>query len=142
MTSTRILDAPPDFRAFLDRVDDALAAMFTGDPRPYADLWAHDDDVTLFGAWGPIEQGHEAVTRTFTWVGSRFSDGVAEPSEYRVVAVSGDRAHTVGFERGVVRVDGGARAPMVLRVTHGFRRVDGTWWLTHRHADFPPADPR
>ncbi|MDD7942732.1 nuclear transport factor 2 family protein [Actinomycetospora lutea] len=135
-------EAPADFLAFLDRVEAALAAMFTGDPQPYADLWPERDDVTLYGAWGPIEQGRADVTRTFTWVGSRFSDGVTEPVEYRVVAVSGDLAHTVGFERGVVRVDGGEPAPMVLRVTHGFRRIDGDWWLTHRHADFPPADPR
>ena len=98
--------------------------------------------MTLYGAWGPTEQGHERVTRTFTWVASRFSDGVVEPPEYIVVAASGDLGLTVGFERGVVRVDGGAPQPMTLRVTHGFRRLDGRWWLTHRHADHPPADPR
>jgi ketosteroid isomerase-like protein len=142
MTTTGAVTAPPDFLATLDRVGAALDAMFRGDPRPYAALWADTDDVTLYGAWGPIEQGHDDVTRTFDWVASRFSDGVLEQCDYRVVAVSGDLGVTVGFERGVVRVDGGERRPMVLRVTHGFRRIDGTWWLAHRHADFPPADPR
>jgi len=33
----------------------------------------------------------------------------------------------------------GRDRPMLLRVTHGFRRTDGAWWLTHRHADSPPA---
>ena len=28
------------------------------------------------------------------------------------------------------------------RVTHVLRRIDGRWWLVHRHADFPPADQR
>ncbi|GAA4904709.1 ketosteroid isomerase-like protein [Actinomycetospora succinea] len=135
-------EAPADFLVFLDRVGAALDAMFTGDPRPYAALWPDRGDVTLYGAWGPIEQGRAPVTRTFDWVASRFSDGVMEPYDYRVVAVDGDLAYTVGFERGVVRVDGGPRAPMVLRVTHGFRRIDGDWWLVHRHADYPPPDPR
>jgi hypothetical protein len=27
-------------------------------------------------------------------------------------------------------------------VTHVLRRIDGRWWLVHRHADFPPVDQR
>jgi hypothetical protein len=47
------------------RVKAALAAMGSGDPQPYMDLWAEADDVTLFGAWGPIEQGHHSLMETF-----------------------------------------------------------------------------
>ena len=116
--------------------------MLRGDPAPYAALWPTGEDaVTLFGAWGPIERGHDAVTNTFTWVGSRFADG-ATSCEYDVVAHSGDLAYTVGFEIGNVRIDGGPVAPMRLRVTHVLRRIAGQWWLVHRHADFPPPDQR
>lgn len=31
---------------------------------------------------------------------------------------------------------------MTLRVTHVLRRIDGRWWLVHRHADYPPVDER
>ena len=142
MTTTGAVSAPPDFLAILDRVAVALDAIVAGDPAPYAALWADIDDVTLYGAWGPIERGHERVTRTFTWVASRFSDGTMEPPEYTVVVVSGGLGLTVGVERGVTRVDGGPLQPITLRVTHGFRRLDGRWWLTHRHADYPPTDQR
>jgi ketosteroid isomerase-like protein len=125
----------------VQRTADALAAMGSGDPAPYAALWLRSDDVTLFGACGPIEKGHADVTRTFEWVGSRFSDGALTPTN-DVVHVDGDLAYTIGSEHGVVRVDGGERRPMTLRVTHVYRLVDGEWWLTHRHADFPPMDPR
>ena len=54
---------------------------------------------------------------------------------------SGDLAYTVGVEQGQVRVDGGAPFLMQLRVTHVLRRVNGQWWLVHRHADFPPRRP-
>jgi ketosteroid isomerase-like protein len=37
---------------------------------------------------------------------------------------------------------GGASAPMTIRVTHIYRRIDGNWRLIHRHPDFPPADQR
>ena len=131
----------PELSRTLDRLADALAAMGAGDPGPYAALWARSDDVTLFGAWGPVERGHDAVTRTFEWVGSRFSDGALDPT-HDVVHVAGDLACTVGSEHGVVRVDGGEPRPMTLRVTHVLKRVDGEWRLVHRHADFPPADQR
>ena len=142
MTATTTHIVPADLRVALERVADALAAMFTGDPAPYAALWAAGEQPTLFGAWGPIERGHDAVVRTFDWVASRFSDGAACRPRYDVVDWSDDLAYTVGFEEVEVRVDGGAPAPMTIRVTHVLRRVDGEWRLVHRHADYPPTDPR
>lgn len=132
---------PGDLAEALDRLADALAAMGHGDPAPYAALWPHDPDVTLFGAWGPIERGHEAVTGTFRWVASRFSGGPIVP-HHDVVVHSGELAYTVGLEYGEVRVDGGPPRPMTLRVTHILRSIDGDWRVVHRHADYPPVDPR
>ena len=63
-------------------------------------------------------------------------------AHHEVLGYSGDLAYTVGFERGVVRVDGSEAVAMVLRVTHVLRRLDGNWRIVHRHADFPPADQR
>jgi hypothetical protein len=28
---------------------------------------------------------------------------------------------------------------MTIRVTHIYRRIDGEWFLVHRHADFPSS---
>jgi len=64
--------------------------MLAGDPAPYAALWADGAQPTLFGAWGTVEKGHEAVTSTFTWVGSRFSDGTSRPLRYVTVDWSED----------------------------------------------------
>lgn len=66
-----------------------------GNPAPYTALWSPLPDVTLFGAWGPIERGHDAVTSTFTWVGSRFPGGAMVP-RHDVIGVSGDLAYTGG----------------------------------------------
>ena len=115
--------------------------MAAGDPEPYIDCWVESEDVTLFGAWGPIERGHRQLTDTFRWVGSRFTGGRLVPED-TVAFASGDLAYTVGFERGEVSVDGGPARPMTIRVTHVYRRIDGAWRLVHRHADFPPADQR
>ena len=56
--------------------------------------------------------------------------------EYVTTGESGDLAYTVNIERSVVQVgEQPAPAPMALRVSHLFRREDGTWRLVHRHAD-------
>jgi ketosteroid isomerase-like protein len=130
-----------DFAEALEKVKRALAAMGSGDPQPYIDCWAESEDATLFGAWGPIEKGNQQLTETFQWVGRRFKSGQLVP-ENKVVFASGDLAYTVGFERGEVAVDDGPARPMTIRVTHIYRRIDGTWRLVHRHADFPPDDQR
>jgi ketosteroid isomerase-like protein len=134
-------DHDDSFAHARERVRAALAAMGSGNPAPYAALWAESEDVTLFGAWGPIERGRARLAETFRWVGSRFKGGALVPEDV-VSFESGDLAYTVGFERGEVAVDDRPPRPMTLRVTHVYRRIDGEWRLVHRHADFPPADQR
>ena len=125
----------------LEQVRTALAAMGSGNPEPYINCWAESEDVTLFGAWGPIDKGFRRLAKTFRWVGNRFRSGQLVP-EHTVVFSSGDLAYTVGFERGEVVVDDGPARPMAIRVTHIYRRFGDTWRLVHRHADFPPPDQR
>jgi ketosteroid isomerase-like protein len=126
----------------VEQQDAAVAAMLNGDPGPTIDSWAVSDDVTLFGAWGPIEKGHKPVTDTMRWVGSRCTGADAVDVEHTVIASSGDLAYAVGFERSHANVDGGPMRDAVLRVTQIYRRIDGEWKLVHRHADFPPPDQR
>jgi ketosteroid isomerase-like protein len=130
------------FADVLERQDAAIASMLDGDPGPFIDSWAASDEITLFGAWGPIEKGHKTVTDTMRWVGSRFTGADVVDVEHTVIASSGDLAYTVGFERSQVSVDGGPPRNMVIRVTHIYRRIEGNWKLMHRHADFPPPDQR
>jgi hypothetical protein len=106
----------------LREVDAALRAMDGGDHEPYAALWDDGPDVTVFGAGSPID-------------GELVSENV-------VIHMSGALACTVGFERGVVSVDGAAPQPMTLRTTHVYRYTRARWLLVHRHADVAPRDQR
>lgn len=127
--------------AALDQVHQGLAEMGSGNPIAYMSCWHRSPHTTLFGAWGPIEQGYASLASTFNWVGGRFSGGALIADDVEVFA-SGDLAYTVGFERGNVSIDGEPPHLMTIRVTHIYRRIDGVWALVHRHADFPPSDPR
>lgn len=133
---------PGDLVQALEEVEAANRVMRTGDPKPYIEQWKSGPDVTLYGAWGPIEQGIDRLRSTFTWVGTRFTGGDVITT-YTTVRVGGDLAVTTGFESGETSVDHGESVLMRIRVTHVLERAAaGNWALVHRHADFPPADQR
>ena len=105
--------------------------------RPVHGALGGGPDVTLFGAWGPIERGAEALRRTFEWVGSRFGGGELVP-ENVVVHESGDLAHRRLRARHGQR---GRRRPPA-HDDPGDPRLPPRgreWRLVHRHADFRRA---
>ena len=111
------------------------------DPAPYAALWADHGDITLFGAWGPIERGYGPVTRTFDWGCEPVLRRRSGP------APRGDRVQRrprlnrrFRASRSACRRD--ESVEMTIRVTDVLRRLDGNWRIVHWHADFPPADQR
>ena len=75
------------------------------------ELWDTDPDITLFGAWGPIDRGPDAVFDTFEWVAGRFGPEGGLACEHTVVQMSGSHAYTVGFERSIAQVDGRPPVP-------------------------------
>jgi ketosteroid isomerase-like protein len=132
-----------EFRTtMLARQTEAEEAIVRGDPRPRMELWSKRNPVTLFGAVGMSESGWEQLSRTFTWVASRFSHATDFRFEVEVVEVHGDLAYTLGSERWTGSIAGRAVEPVTVRVTHIYRREDGEWKIVHRHADHPACDPR
>ncbi len=117
----------------------AEEAIHNGDPGPRLAMWSTNDPVTLYGAL-KNNRGWDEVSRTFRWLGSRFSDCTSYRFELVAAGASGDLAYTVGYERSAASVDGGPVAPNTLRVTHVCRREHGEWKVVHRHGDRPPAD--
>ncbi len=49
--------------------------------------------------------------------------------------MNGGMAYTLGFERFNGSIDGRPVEPVLVRVTHIYRREDGAWKIVHRHAD-------
>jgi ketosteroid isomerase-like protein len=62
--------------------------------------------------------------------------------DVELVAVSGDLAYVLWFERFDGSIAGRAAVPVTVRATHVYRREDGEWKVVHRHADNPGTDPR
>jgi ketosteroid isomerase-like protein len=125
-----------DFATAVAEVGRAAGAFVAGDEKPYASRWAHGPDVTIYGAWGDHEHGWDEVGPRLTWAAERFVPGGGTEQEIIAMGSSGDLGYTVALERGHAHVVGrAAAAPMLLRVTHVYRRIDGEWRIVHRHAD-------
>jgi ketosteroid isomerase-like protein len=133
-----------EFRStVLARQSEAEEAFVTdGDPGLRMDLWSRNDPVTLFGAIGMSQSGWDKLSETFRWVASRFSDVRDFHFDVEVVGVDGNMAYTLGFERFNGSIAGRPVEPVLVRVTHIYRREDGAWKIVHRHADNPGPDTR
>jgi ketosteroid isomerase-like protein len=105
------------------------------DATRWKELCSHKEDVTLFGGAGGYERGWGQVGPRYSWASAGFSDGQMT-SQVLATHASGDLACTVELERWDVRLAStGATVTLELRVTHVYRREEGSWKLIHRHGD-------
>ncbi|MDQ3610545.1 MAG: nuclear transport factor 2 family protein [Actinomycetota bacterium] len=115
----------------------AERAIHNGVAGPRLALWSHDEPSTLFGA-RVSKSGWEEVSGTFRWLASLFAGCSAYEVELVAAGASGDLAHTVAYEHTTAYVEGRSPEAYTLRVTHVYRREDGTWRVVHRHGDRVP----
>jgi ketosteroid isomerase-like protein len=84
----------------------------------------------------------DQLGKTFPWVSARFSKVSDFGIEVEQVVVGEDLARVLWFERFNGSIAGRPVEPVLVRVTHIYRREDGQWKVVHRHAGNPGADPR
>ncbi len=127
--------AASSIRQAFEQMAAATQQFYSGDPGPFKALWSQGDDVTIFGGWGAYERGWEQVKKRLEWAASRYRGGNGTV-EALGMGESGDLGYIIYLEKGQVQVEGsdGFR-PMVLRVTHIYRREAAAWKIMHRHAD-------
>jgi len=133
--SAAATDAEASFQQALERMREATEEFINGNPDRWKALCSHADDATIVGGWGGHERGWAAVGARYDWAAARYRGGELRV-EVVAQGVSGDLGYTFHIEHQTARLVGvEAPVPVVLRVTHIYRREDGTWKLLHRHAD-------
>lgn len=111
----------------VQEVEEAASLFLTGNAAPFKERWSNRDDTTIFGGWGVYEVGWERIEPRLEWAAGRFTGGEVS-YEPLAMGASGDIGYAIGIERGEARVaEGDGPAPIVLRVTHIFRREEGNW---------------
>ncbi len=131
------VEADPELRAFIARIDAAQEEFAHGRPGAFKALWSHTDDVTLSGGLGGIvELGWDRVAARLDWASSNYAEG--DRSNQVIGGFVGDGlAYLVRKEIIEAKIGGDARSRsrQELRVTMVFRRDNDGWHIVHRHAD-------
>jgi ketosteroid isomerase-like protein len=106
-----------------------------GRPAAFKALWSQSPDVSIYGAFGGIASGWEAVATRLDWAGTQFSQGVRSREEISCT-VTDKLAYLAQTERIRYRIPGHAEDTILeLRATLVFRRETDGWRIVHRHAD-------
>lgn len=126
----------------LDEYHRAGLEITNGSAEVYKTLYSRRDDVTLANPFGPPARGWAEVSATLDRAAQNYRDGEVVGFENVCTVVATDLAYTVEIERYRTRVGGADELTAVaIRVTTVYRREDGEWKVTHRHAD-PITTPR
>ena len=130
-------EAMTDRDSFLTWVQTSLyeaeVALHNGDAAPRRALWSRREPVSVLGAWRNAN-GQQELQELFSALAQSFSDCTSYAFELLAFDVAGDMAYTVGLEHTAASVDGQPRS-YTLRATQVYRREDGEWKVSHRHAD-------
>jgi ketosteroid isomerase-like protein len=107
-----------------------------GNPDVYKSLWSRRDDVTLANPFGPPVRGWNEVSARLDLAAGNYRGGQDYEFENVSTVITPELAYTLEIERIRTRVGGSDDLSQVaIRTTTVFRREDGVWKVTHRHAD-------
>ena len=124
-----------DLDGFIDTYRQALQSMVSGDPLPVLALFSSHDDVTLANPLGPPCRGPADVDKATRLAAANFTRGSRTFEEVSRVRTS-ELAYLLEIEHAETTLAStGETQRISLRVTTVFRREDGQWKISHRHAD-------
>jgi ketosteroid isomerase-like protein len=120
----------------MDKTAVAINDLVSGDPEAYKTLWSHQQDATVLGGPGGYALGWDEVCKHTNMAASHYHGVKSFGIKLLANGTSGDLAYSVWIEHADVRVTGREDyAPIIVRVTHIFRREDGVWKIIHLHGD-------
>ena len=125
-----------DWDLFISRCQQALGHLVEGRAEPFKALWSHADDVVIMGAFGGYERGWDEVSARLDWAATGIK-ATGRAAQNIVTVVGDDLAYTVDLEH-MTRLAGHQPQPRTLRCTQAYRRENGEWKITLRHADELP----
>jgi ketosteroid isomerase-like protein len=123
-----------DVDAVVVRAEEAAGAYVRGDMKRYLELVHHAEQFTLLPPYGGPAIRHEHRDRSVRASAGFIQDGEAL-LEHVETHVWNDTLVVAMIERQHGRVEGSPDQDLSLRVTHVYRRIEGEWYLVHRHAD-------
>lgn len=134
---------PPDIKAqdiadIKEAEDRFITAFRAKDVNAIMELCVPDESLVVFDVTPPLQRtGAEAYRRDWEEAFSRFEGQLqAEITDEEVIA-GGDVAYVLGIHHVTGTMKGGKKVDYTVRVTDGFKKINGKWLIAHTHVSFP-----
>ena len=124
-----------DIRALEDRF---AAAFKAKDINAIMALYTHSPDLVVFDASLPRQYtGWDAYKKDF----EDFLASSPGPAEMLItdvsVTVGGDVAYGHSIQHPILTDKNGKKTESTVRVTDGYRKINGQWLISHEHVSYP-----
>ena len=133
-TDTKAQDIA-EIKAIEDRF---MIAFRAKDVNAIMELCVPDGSLVVFDVTPPLQRtGAQAYRKDWEEAFSRFEGPLqAEISDEEVIT-GGGVAYVLGIHHVTGIMKGGKKVDYAVRVTDGFKKINGKWLIAHTHVSFP-----
>jgi uncharacterized protein (TIGR02246 family) len=119
--------------------DRFLAALKARDVNAIMAVYVPDESFLAFDATPPRQySGAQAYRKDWEEFTGMFPGGIeADLSDVDVTVGGGDVAYGHSIQHGIGTMKDGKKMEFTVRVTDGYKRVNGQWLIAHEHVSFP-----
>jgi ketosteroid isomerase-like protein len=134
---------PPDIKAQdianIKEVEDRFITAFRAkDVNAIMELCVPDQSLVVFDVTPPLERtGAQAYRKDWEEVFNRFEGPLQAEISDEEVAAGGNVAYVTGIHHITGTRKGGKKMDYTVRVTDGFKKINGKWLIAHTHVSFP-----
>jgi ketosteroid isomerase-like protein len=133
-TDTKAQDVA-DIKAVEDRFMTAFRAK---DVNAIMELCVPDESLVVFDVTPPLQRtGEEAYRKDWEEAFNRFEGPLQAQINNEEVVAGGDVAYVLGIHHVTGTMKGGKTVDYTVRVTDGFKKINGKWLIAHTHVSFP-----
>lgn len=140
---TSSVTTPTDIKAQdiadIKEVEDRFMTAFRAkDVNAIMELCIPDESLVVFDVTPPLRRtGAQAYRKDWEDVFSRFEGPLQAEISDEDVTAGGDVAYVVSMHHVTGTMKGGKKVDYTVRVTDGFKKINGKWLIAHTHVSFP-----
>jgi uncharacterized protein (TIGR02246 family) len=128
-------DNEAEIQALIDRWTNAFEA---GDIDGIMSNYAPGDTVIAYDVVPPLQYtGKDAYRKDYLEFLAQYDGPVHVETRDTHIVTSGDVGFMYGLERFTGKLKNGQQSDLWLRVTSGFRKMNGKWLIVHDHVSVP-----
>lgn len=134
---------PPDIKAQdiadIKEIEDRFITAFRAkDVNAIMELCVPDHSLVVFDVTPPLQRtGAQAYRKDWEEAFSRFEGPLQAEISHEDVTAGGDVAYVIGIHHVIGTMKGGKKVDYAVRVTDGFKKINGKWLIAHTHVSFP-----